>query len=164
MRTLRPLELDDAGWLARAGAGEPEFGDAIPLPHAEAERWVREQLRRGEAGEAFVFVVVAAGVPVGTTRLGGFTLDRRAAQVSYWTAPFARGRGHATAAAGSTLAFAREALALACVHSYVARSNVASRLVLERNAFVRTAVGRRRGRLELVDRYERRWTEGGAWR
>ncbi|PCC70490.1 Protein N-acetyltransferase, RimJ/RimL family [Nannocystis exedens] len=164
MLHLRPLELDDAGWLARAGAGEPPVGDGVPRPDAGAEAWVREQLRRRGAGEAFVFVAVAAGVPVGTTRLARFSADRRSAQVSYWTAPAARGRGHATAAASLTLAFARDSLALARVHSYVARANVASRVVLERNAFVRTAAGRERGRLEVVDRYERGWTGGGAWR
>lgn len=163
MLHLRPLVLDDAGWLARVGAGEPSAGDGIPRPDADAEAWVREQLRRRGAGEAFVFVAVAAGVPVGTTRLARFTAGRRTAQVSYWTAPAARGRGYAMAAARLTLAFARDSLALERVYSYVARANVASRVVLERNAFVRTAVGRVRGRLEVVDRYERGWTGEGEW-
>nr|WP_276600697.1 GNAT family N-acetyltransferase [Nannocystis sp. ILAH1] len=159
---LRPLELDDAAWLARVGAGEPAI-DGVPRPDASADAWVREQLRRRGTGEAFVFVSVAAGVPVGTTRLACFTADRRTAQVSYWTVPQARGRGHATAASGLTLVFAREELGLYRVRSYVARRNAASRAVLEKNSFIRTAVGHLRDSVEILDRYERRWSGESAW-
>nr|WP_276604721.1 GNAT family N-acetyltransferase [Nannocystis sp. RBIL2] len=161
---LRPLELDDAAWLARASEGEPPAGGAIPRPDADAEAWVREELRRRGAGEAFVFVAVAAGVAVGTTRLARFAPDRRGAQLSYWIAAAARQRGHATAAAGLTLAFARAELGLGRVCSYVARHNHASRVVLEKNSFVRTAVGRARQGGAIVERYERCWVGDAVWR
>src|SRR4051795_8723667 len=99
---LRPWHSADATGLVAVVRDDEALRRWVPGgPHDEASAlgWVREQRRLGESGERLSFAVVETrdGAPGG--RLAGHVVVKRgasdsaSAEVGYWTAAHARGRG-----------------------------------------------------------------------
>ncbi|MFB7100875.1 GNAT family N-acetyltransferase [Streptomyces hydrogenans] len=102
---LRPWEREDAAALVgiwRDPALRRWTSTAVE-DEADAVRWVREQERGWTSGERFGFAVLegradpgSAGAVVGNVVLKGAVAGAASAEVGYWTAAHARGRGVAS--------------------------------------------------------------------
>jgi RimJ/RimL family protein N-acetyltransferase len=136
---LRPARLADLEALALA-VDDPEIHrwlDDIPDPYtSEAAHAFLAQVRRQWAdGTGAPFVITEAGAIVGSI---GLSLDRRVdglAEVGYWVARAARGRGVATTALLAVVGWAFETLGLRRIELLAAVENTASLKVAERAGF-----------------------------
>ena len=157
--TLRPLTAADADDIAKA------CQDAVtlrwlPLPRpytrANAEWFIgayAPDLR--ESGNGVVFAIEEAGRLVGAIDLKHVNWATRVAEVGYWVAPWARGRG---VASGATRALARWAIdehGLERVELLAATGNLASQRAAEKAGIVREGIARNAGyvhdgRVDLV--------------
>ncbi|MFK0256587.1 GNAT family N-acetyltransferase [Streptomyces sp. NPDC090445] len=99
---LRPWTLADAAGLVDVYRDEAlrRWTSEDVDDEESAARWVQDQQRGWEAGDRFAFAVVEprAGGPEGRRPLGNVVLkaaapDTGSAEVGYWTAAHARGRG-----------------------------------------------------------------------
>ncbi|GGV26209.1 GNAT family N-acetyltransferase [Streptomyces griseoflavus] len=147
--TLRPWTPDDAGALAELYQDEALRRWAAAPVHDEASalRWVAEQRRGRETGERFAFAVEETGTagarPAGNVVLKRPAGDPAAAEVGYWTAAHARGRGVAPRALAALAdwafdTFAGEGLVrLELLHQV---DNTASCRVAEKSGFVLSGV------------------------
>ncbi|GLX20942.1 GNAT family N-acetyltransferase [Streptomyces lavendulae] len=115
--SLRPWREDDVPALVEAYA-DPflrRWTAESPDDAADGLRWVARQRRGWEEGLRFAFAVLEAGPQGGPGRLvGGVVLKRpvpdgASAEVGYWTAAPARGRGVAPRALEALTAWAFEA-------------------------------------------------------
>jgi RimJ/RimL family protein N-acetyltransferase len=142
--TLRPWAPEDAAVLAELYEDEAmrRWASAPVHDTASAERWVAEQRRGWETGERLAFAVeeteASDARPAGHVVLKRPSATAATAEVGYWTAAHARGRGVApravTALADWAFAtFAREALTrLDLLHQV---DNTASCRVAEKSGF-----------------------------
>ncbi|MCM0676383.1 GNAT family N-acetyltransferase [Micromonospora phytophila] len=102
---LRQFRPDDVADLA-AGCDDPlnlRFNPGMPQPYTEADAhwWITEGAPAARAGGGAAFAVAdrATDRLVGGAGLSQVVIPRRQAEVGYWVAPWARGRGVATGAA-----------------------------------------------------------------
>jgi RimJ/RimL family protein N-acetyltransferase len=156
---LRPFRAADVDAVFRA-CQDPEnrrWLASLPEPYtrADAEAFVTDVALRGRAeGRELSCAVEADGELVGSCGLHHL-LDgaRLGPEIGYWTAPWARGRGHAAEAAR---ALADWALAHGAfrVHLYTDVANTASQRVAERAGFVREGVVRR-----CLDQRDGSWSD-----
>ncbi|MFF9125429.1 GNAT family N-acetyltransferase [Streptomyces sp. NPDC014889] len=99
--TLRPWRPEDAGDLVEAYWDETMRRWAGPVVDdgTGAARWIRERRRDWETGDRFSFAVLETQGPQGRERLVGHAVVKGlrpggpSAEVGYWTAAHARGRG-----------------------------------------------------------------------
>ncbi|MFE1426090.1 GNAT family N-acetyltransferase [Streptomyces fungicidicus] len=97
--TLRPWEPEDAAGLAGLYADEAMRRWASAPVHGgpSAARWVAEQRRGWETGERLAFAVretdASDARPAGHVVLRRGSAGSASAEVGYWTAAHARGRG-----------------------------------------------------------------------
>ncbi|MFB7110887.1 GNAT family N-acetyltransferase [Streptomyces sp. NPDC056190] len=121
--TLRPWCAADAAGLVEAYRDETlrRWGGPAVDDETGAARWIRERQRDWETGDRFAFAVLEAQSPegregpetrerlVGHTVVKGVRPGAPSAEVGYWTAAHARGRGVAPRAllALTDWAFAR---------------------------------------------------------
>ncbi|AEW98773.1 GNAT family N-acetyltransferase [Streptantibioticus cattleyicolor] len=111
---LRPWCADDTAALVEAYRDPAlrRWTSARLEDEADALRWVREQERGWAAGERFGFAVLStppgrdAPELVGNVVLKGVAAGRPSAEVGYWTAARARGRGVAPRALGALTTWA----------------------------------------------------------
>ncbi|MBQ0864200.1 GNAT family N-acetyltransferase [Streptomyces sp. RK75] len=98
---LRPWRMADAAALAE-GSGDPatrQWASSAVDNEADGVRWVQAQQRDWATGERFGFAVLEARPGpvceqlVGSVVLKGVASGKPAAEVGYWTAAHARGRG-----------------------------------------------------------------------
>ncbi len=157
--TLRPVAHHDIPAIV-AAAGDPESArwTTVPIPYgrADAEFFVTEHAPGGWLrGDAATFAIIdKSDAYAGTIELrltGPGTGD-----VGYLVAPWARGRGHASAALRTVCAWGFESLGLHRIEWSAYVGNDASRRVAEKAGF--TVEGLARG--SLLQRGERRdcWT------
>ncbi|WP_078883908.1 GNAT family N-acetyltransferase [Streptomyces sp. NRRL S-340] len=98
---LRPWEPADAAPLAELYRDEAlrRFLSHSLTDEADAARWIEQQRQGREAGGRFAFAVVESAAPHAAGRLVGHAVVKGvapgspAAEVGYWTAAHARGRG-----------------------------------------------------------------------
>jgi RimJ/RimL family protein N-acetyltransferase len=136
---LRPWQAGDAPAVL-AACQDPEIArwTAVPQPYtAEVARaWV-EQLAPAEwaegRGAPFAVLDAVDGTLLGSTAL--MRLDAGAAEVGYWVAPGARGRGVATEALGAVCRWGVGALGLGRLTWLAYVGNDGSRRVAERVGF-----------------------------
>ena len=107
---LRPEEPGDAAEMARAFAEDPglavDWGiDAAP-DEATAQRWMGEHAELWRQGEGRHLAIVDAGTDalVGGVNFHDIRPDHRRAEVGFWLAPWARGRGIGSAAVAASRA------------------------------------------------------------
>ncbi|MBQ1025997.1 GNAT family N-acetyltransferase [Micromonospora sp. C95] len=101
---LRPFRLDDAEDVA-AGCADPltqRFLDGLPDPYTEADArwWITQGAPAAFAGGGAAYAVTdpATDRLLGTVGLNNPVPQRGQAEIGYWVAPWARGRGVATTA------------------------------------------------------------------
>lgn len=106
---LRPLTARDVAPYAAAFAAEPALGDALGSETDPTEESLRDQPQRIEAGAAAGdYVELAIADPADDQLLGSVTLHsydwrHERAEVGFWLAQEARGRGVATEAVGAAV-------------------------------------------------------------
>ena len=143
--TLRRWRADDAADVARA-CTDPETARWLPVPvpydlaagRAYVDGQVPTQWADGTAANVAV-VDAVSGELLGAI---GLTLRDGMGEVGYWTAPWARGRGVATRAAGLHAAWALDVLGLPRLELLADVDNLASQRVADRAGFVREGVAR----------------------
>lgn len=143
--TLRPWTDDDAAWIARASRDPlvPRF-TTVPADNTEAR--VRGRilahaalLARGELVE-LLGVETTTGRLIGPVGLHHVEWTHRTAEVGYWTAHEARGRGLTTAAVRLICAWAFGPLGLDRVELRAHVDNPASQRVAEKVGFTREGI------------------------
>jgi len=157
--TLRPLTEADADDVTKA-CQDPVTLRWLPLPRpytrASAEWFIGTygpNLR--ESGAGVVFAIEAAGRLVGVIDLKDADWATKVAEVGYWVAPWARGRGVASEATRLLAGWAIDELGFERVEVFAAIGNTASQRAAEKAGFVREGVARNAGlvhggRVDLV--------------
>ena len=155
--TLRPTDERDIDDIARACDDElsARFLPLLPSPYtrADAEWWVREGAPARWAAGAAQFTVVEDDRLVGSLGFPRHDLVNDVVEVGYWVAPWARGRGIATAAtrAATEWAFGHGA---ARVELLADRRNSASQRVALGAGFSYEGVRRAAGRGRTGDHHD----------
>jgi RimJ/RimL family protein N-acetyltransferase len=131
----------------------------VPSPYraSDARAWVAGQEGRLRSGLSLDLAIADAGTDalLGAIGMHAFRWQDRRAEVGYWLAPEARGRGVATCALRLLARWALGPLGLARLDLFAEEENVASVRVAERAGFVREGLlrsyieikGRRRSML-----------------
>ena len=134
---LRPFVLADAADVQRL-AGDRAIADTtlnVPHPYADglAEAWITGLSAPLAAGTALTFAITdrADGALLGAIGLHHIVAGHRA-EIGYWIAKFAWGRGYCTEAATEVIRHAFTALGLLRVHSHHLSRNPASGRVLQK--------------------------------
>jgi RimJ/RimL family protein N-acetyltransferase len=152
--TLRvPAEPDLADVLLACRDPETIRWTTVPDPYADAdgEFWIHDHVpARWACGEAANFVIAdPAGRYSGAMSLRLSAADPLVADVGFAVAPWARGRGYATAALRAVCRWGFEQLCLARIEWRAYLGNDASRTVAERTGFrvegIERAAGVQRG-------------------
>jgi RimJ/RimL family protein N-acetyltransferase len=161
---LRPFEPADAGDVHEVWQ-DARFIDTAPLGYAYAgagldvaRSWCAtgiEERRRTGKGIGFAVVPREGGRLVGHVSLFGADWTAMSAEMHYWTAPWARGRGVAAEAAAAVARWALTEQGFARIALQAAPANTASRHVAERAGFraegvLRSAAVSRTGRHDLI--------------
>jgi RimJ/RimL family protein N-acetyltransferase len=137
---LRPYRSSDVDAYFRAH--DPEILRWLPKPmpytREHARQFIEERAPSGWlSGIATPFAVADEHDElVGNASLGPIDTDLRRAFIAYWTAPWARGRGVATAAASAICRWGFQALDIDIVLWEAEVDNSASRRVVEKVGFV----------------------------
>jgi RimJ/RimL family protein N-acetyltransferase len=152
LRPFRPSDIDDV----TAACADPltqRSLPALPSPYTrqDATWWVTEgaAAARLAGGAAYAVVDPVTDRLLGCAGLARVSAERGQAEVGYWVAPWARGRGVATAAARalSDWAFARGFVRLELLTSW--ENTISQRVALavgfQREGVRRNALGRRDG-------------------
>jgi RimJ/RimL family protein N-acetyltransferase len=158
--TLRPWADGDVAWLARESR-DPLVPRFTSVPERNSERDVRAfLLAQGplrERGEQLHLLAVetTSGARVGPVGLHHVDWTHRSAEVGYWTARAARGRGSTAAAVRLLCAWALGPLGLERLELRADVENIASQRVARacgftREGVLRSAAVRPGGRASLV--------------
>ncbi len=145
LRELRPGDAD----AVAAGAGDRRVAQYLiqvpsPYPIALARRWVLHRIEWWELGRGITLAVTLPNGPdrlLGTISLRCYVRDRRA-ELGYWLAASAWGRGFATEAARAAVGFGFRELGLARIYAQVLAGNRASLRVLDKLGMVNEGVKR----------------------
>lgn len=154
---LRPFVLDDAPVL-QCLAGERAIADTTlriphPYPDGAAEDFIRRAADKFAAGEGLNLAVSMreTGELIGSVGLA-FRRDDANAEMGYWIATHAWGRGYATEAALALLRHGFEVLDLHRIYAHHFARNPASGRVLEKIGMKRE--GYLREHVRKWDRFE----------
>jgi len=149
---LRPINLADRARIM-AAADRREIADTmISIPHPfldqDAERYVRGRLGQMRRGHGMSLGIWTHGKPafLGLVELRAINHEHALAELSYWLALAAWGRGYMGEAIGATLCLAFRDMGINRVHAYHMLRNPASGRVLARLGFREEGVLRQRVR------------------
>ncbi len=149
---LRPLNFDDAPILSEL-AGRREIADttiSIPHPYSEAQArdWITSHIERKGMNKEIIFAVTlkAAGQLVGTVGLRDIDRNHSQAEMGFWIAVEAWGKGYATEASSAVLRFGFETLQLNRIYAHHMLRNPVSGRVLEKVGMKREGLLRQRVR------------------
>lgn len=139
---LRPWADEDAEWYVQQ-VQDPQirrFTTERPSLTTQEFRTALAKLRGNDDAMGFVAVDPASGA-----RLANVAASRhgRVAEVSYWVAPAARGRGVASGALRALCELVATTWAVAEIRLFTHAENVASQRVAVRAGFTRVADGER---------------------
>lgn len=147
--TLRPMTQADADGVTEA-CQDVETMRWLPLPRpytrANAEWFIGTfGPTQRESGAGIVFAIESAGRLAGAIDLKHVNWAARVAEVGYWVAPWARGRGVASQATRALSQWAIRDHGFERVELFAATGNAASQRVAEKAGFVREGVARNAG-------------------
>jgi len=135
---LRPLDIGDAGDIQRL-AGDFEiarWAENVPHPYedGEAEKFIDHSAERYRRHEAYTFAIIesGSGVFTGTIDLRLEGQNKGDGEIGYWIGREFQGKGYATEATKSLLAFAVDHLELERINANVLEDNAASINVLKK--------------------------------
>jgi ribosomal-protein-alanine N-acetyltransferase len=135
---LRPLKLEDAPMVSKL-AGRREIAHttiSIPHPYSEAQAldWISRHIGPRAANKEIVFaIMLRANVQlVGTIGLRDIDKEHSQAELGFWVAVEAWGKGYATEASSAVLRFGFEELQLNRIYAHHMVRNPASGRVLEK--------------------------------
>lgn len=137
----------------------------VPVPYrqVDAEGFISDSLDSWREKRAAIFVAVDPSGLLGACSLHAVDLDARQAELGYWVAPWARGRGIARAAAGLVTAWGHEELGLVTIDAVIEVMNAASIRAVTAAGY-RLLAGEDRtelkGTVRLVRRYRHRRETG----
>jgi RimJ/RimL family protein N-acetyltransferase len=136
---LREWRRTDTGAIVDL-IGDPEVArwmDSIPSPYttADAEEFIARSRLQLADGTWAALAIVADGALVGSVGLHRDAEDGRTAEIGYWVAAAARGRGFASTAARALSDFGLGPLGLRRVELNAAVANTASRRVADKAGF-----------------------------
>ncbi|MDX6687034.1 MAG: hypothetical protein QOF86_3162 [Baekduia sp.] len=155
---LRPPAPADVPAITEA-CQDPEIQrfTFVPSPYTEAHAagWVADAAPARARGEALEFVIAdtPTDVLLGTIAVQRRVLVHRTAEIGYWVAPAARGRGTAARALALLAPWALRSLGLARVTCEIDVDNDASQRVAEAAGFTREGVLR-----SAIEMKGRRWS------
>jgi [ribosomal protein S5]-alanine N-acetyltransferase len=150
---IRPLTPDDAGELAALLVENRAFLAPFDPPRDARFYTVEGQLERLEREDKHVFAILDDERIAGTATLSNVVRGPlQSANLGYWVAERANGRGLATKAVAELIPVAFGELGLHRLEAGTLTDNLASQRVLEKNGFER--IGLARGYLHI----------GGDWR
>jgi [ribosomal protein S5]-alanine N-acetyltransferase len=138
---LAPLALSDHRQLAVIGAAREIADTTISVPHpmtfSVAYDWVERQCESIRRGEAVVFIVRRSieQSPLGLVSLRDLDREHACAELSFWLATGAQGRGYAAEAAAALAHHGFDALGLHRIEAYQMVRNPTSARVLGRIGF-----------------------------
>jgi len=139
---LRPWTFDDVPDIVRCCNDElvARFIPVIPVPYTEedARAWVERTVAHDELNLAITDA--ASGAVIGAVGVGRKADDQAIAEIGYWLAPEARGRGAATRALRLLSAWSLRELELARLQLTADVENDASQRVAARGGFHREGV------------------------
>jgi ribosomal-protein-serine acetyltransferase len=149
--TLRPPTEDDADDITLA-CQDAETLRWLPLPQpytrASAEWFIHTfGPSQRESGAGVVLAIESAGRLVGAIDLKRVDWADKIAEVGYWVAPWARGRGVASEATRSLARWAIHEHGFERVELLAATGNLASQRAAEKAGFVREGIARNAGHL-----------------
>ena len=147
--TLRPMTAADADDVAEA-CQDAETLRWLPLPRpytrANAEWFIGTfGPAQRESGAGIVFAIQSAGRLAGVIDLKHVNWASRVAEVGYWVAPWARGRGVASRATRVLARWAIHEHGFERVELFAATGNAASQRAAEKAGFMREGVARNAG-------------------
>jgi [ribosomal protein S5]-alanine N-acetyltransferase len=148
---LRPVRLQDAEQLARLYTEQRDF--LAPFDPIRADAFytaagqradIEQAIAHAASGLRFRYVIVADGMLVGALGLSNVVRAPhfRSANLGYFVAREANGRGVATRAIGLALGEAFGPLGLHRVEAGTLTDNIGSQRVLEKNGFERIGIAR----------------------
>jgi ribosomal-protein-serine acetyltransferase len=157
--TLRPFSQSDADDVVSA-CQDVETLRWLPLPRpytrADAEWFIGTfGPTQRDSGEGVVFAIESAGRLAGAIDLKRVNWVTKVAEVGYWVAPWARGRGVASGAAQALSLWAIRDHGFERVELFAATGNAGSQRAAEKAGFVREGVARNAcsvngGRMDMV--------------
>lgn len=117
-----------------------------PYPQGEAERYVSKQHLESRAGHAVTFAIKQKSEMAfcGVIEIRDIDSEHAQAELSFWLAVEAWGKGYMSEALKATLQFGFEALALNRLYAYHMVRNPGSGKVLQKNGFSQEGVLRQR--------------------
>lgn len=149
---LRPLKLEDAPVVSQL-AGRREIADttiSIPHPYSEAQarEWIAGHPGPKGTDKEIVFAITlkANGQLVGAIGLRVIDQEHSQAEMGFWVAVGAWGKGYASEAATALLRFGFEELQLNRIYAHHMVRNPASGRVLEKIGMKREGLLRQRVR------------------
>lgn len=150
--TLRPLSLSDAQSLQKV-ISVREIADTMisipyPYPDGEAERYISQKNSEFKSGDSVTFVIEPKSEKLfsGIIEIREIQVEHSQAELSFWLAVEAWGKGYMNKALKAVLYFCFEGLHLNRLHAYHMTRNPASGRVLKKNGFVREGLLRQRVR------------------
>jgi RimJ/RimL family protein N-acetyltransferase len=157
---LRALQTPDAANIQQAASVRAVADTMISLPHpypaGEAARYLARQQAERERGLSVTYALerkADAGF-TGLIELRAIEREHSQAELSFWLAVEAWGRGYMTEAVAAVVAYAFEGLGLNRLYAFHMVRNPGSGRVLEKNGFQREGLLRQRvrkwGRFEDV--------------
>ncbi|MDJ0536714.1 MAG: GNAT family N-acetyltransferase [Xenococcaceae cyanobacterium MO_207.B15] len=138
---LRPLSPNDAISIQNLASDFQIADTTISIPHpypdGEAERYISKQIAEQQTGHSVTFAIElkAEAKLIGITELREIETEHCVAELSYWLAVKAWGKGYMSEALKPVLSFGFTTLYLNKIYAYHMVRNPASGKVLQKNGF-----------------------------
>ena len=141
---LRPLREDDAPAYAAAFRDDPELGIAIGTPTDPDEARIRERIAADRDGFELAITADGSGAFCGVIAIHHIEPDHGRAEVGFWLAPQARGRGLGTRAVALVVGWLFERQGLRRLEMTTTPENGGALVLARRLGFTQEGVLRQR--------------------
>ena len=155
---LRPLSLTDAAAIQQYASDRQIADTTISIPHpyrdGEAEKYISKQMSEQKQGHSVTFAITLKleSDLIGIVELRDIEKEHSVAELSYWLAAIAWGKGYMSETLQPLLRFGFETLSLNKIYAYHMVRNPASGKVLQKNGFI--SEGLLRQRIKKWEKFE----------